>query len=219
LNHLYYNIHSHRKPQGIKEVCIRNAFLTRLGRFEPNYFLSTGLHPWHVSRFSTEDLLHNLRTNCKNKQVKAIGEIGLDKYAADYEIQKKYFELQVTFAAQQNFPIIIHQVKSVEGIELITKDFYEPIILHGFNGHLSVWEQLNKNGNTYISIGSNSINPSSKLLQAIQEIPLEKLFIETDNASVLVQTVYKKIADIRGITLQELVEAIAVNFNKVFNPN
>ncbi len=219
MNHKYYNVHTHKKPQINNEVCIRNAYLTPIERFEPNYFLSTGLHPWHVASISAKELMSRLEKNCNNKQVKAIGEIGLDKFATDYERQKSYFDMQINFAAQRHYPVILHQVKSVEGVGSVIKDFHEPIILHGFNGHVSVWEQLNRNGKTYISVGSNCLNPSAKLLQTLKDIPLKNLFLETDNAAVLVQTVYEKIAGIREIETSKLMEEMATNFKSVFKTN
>jgi TatD DNase family protein len=167
-------------------------------------------------RISAKELMNRLEKNCKNQQVKAIGEIGLDKFATDYERQKSYFDMQINFAAQGHYPVILHQVKSVEGVGSVTKDFNEPIILHGFNGHISVWEQLNIKGKTYISIGSNCLNPSTKLLQTLKEIPINNLFLETDNAAVLVQTVYEKIASIRQIETSILMEEMAINFKSVF---
>ena len=216
MNNKYYNVHTHKKPHSINEVCIRNAYLTPIERFEPNYFLSTGIHPWHVAGISTKELMIRLEKNCNNMQVKAIGEIGLDKYANDYEKQLVYFELQLDFAAQFHYPVILHQVKSVEGVGSVIKNFHEPIILHGFNSHISVWEQLNSNGKTYISVGSNCLNPSAKLLQTLKDIPLKNLFLETDNAAVLVQTVYEKIASIREIETSKLMEEMATNFKSVF---
>ena len=179
--------------------------------------MSTGLHPWHVNNFSSQALLYRLKLNCENKRVIAIGEIGLDKHVGNYEKQESYFGIQLAFAATFHYPVILHQVKSVEGIGSMTRDFKEPIILHGFTQHLSVWEQLNKNGKTYISLGSNVMNPSTKLLQTIQEIPLDNLFIETDAASVLVQTVYEKIAQIKKMETGALQIAISRNFERVFN--
>jgi TatD DNase family protein len=213
---LFYNVHTHRKPQHIQEFCIRNAYLKFTENLAVSYALSSGLHPWFVNQFNLEEISLILKSNIKHKTIAAIGEIGLDKFAQNYEKQKLVFGHQLKIASDAKLPIILHTVKSVEDTYHYIKNFKEPIILHGFTGNHSVFQQLNVSGKTYASFGLNLIKPNSKVLDLVQTIPLKNVFFETDNASIKINEIYEAFATMRAISLDDLKKIIEGNFRKVF---
>ncbi|MCF8253531.1 MAG: TatD family hydrolase [Bacteroidia bacterium] len=213
---LFFNIHTHRKPQHIQEFCIRNAYLKFTENLAVSYALSSGLHPWFVNQYNLEEISMVLESNISQKSIAAIGEIGLDKVAPNYEKQKLAFEHQLKIASEAKLPVVLHIVKAVDDTYQYIKNFKEPIILHGFNGNLAVFQQLNVSGKTYASFGLNLKKPSTKLLDLVQTIPLKNVLFETDNSSAKINEIYEAFAGIRGISLVELKLIVEENFRLVF---
>jgi TatD DNase family protein len=212
----FINIHSHRKPSHDNEICVRNAYLHEVSKKSTPYYFSTGLHPWHATKYDRQTIIQKLETNCSNKLCLAIGEIGLDKNYPNLPAQLDAFKIQVEYAEAAKLPIIIHEVKSLQSIQEILKNFCEPIIMHGYTKHIEAWEQLNVNNNTYISLGKQSLRPSKKLIETIEKIPLNRMFLETDQLAISIEQIYQQIAIIRSEPIAQLQSQIWQNFKVVF---
>lgn len=198
------------------EKCIRNAFLTPPFAGKINYKLSIGLHPWFVESETEQSLIEKLNKGLEHQNLVTIGEIGLDKLAPNYIKQEKYFSIQKDFASAANLPIIIHQVRSAAELGLNLKNYTGKVVLHGFTGHLQVWEQLNKNQNTYLSIGAAILKTNPKLVQTVKELPKEYLLLETDNSVATIKEVYEKIAEIKHCSMEAVCLQVEKNFKAVF---
>ncbi|MDZ4666328.1 MAG: TatD family hydrolase [bacterium] len=212
----YYNCHSHRKPKLANEICIRNSFLTLPKNAALPYFISAGLHPWLVEKYAQQEVIEKLENALKHPKILAIGEIGLDKFASNFDLQIRLFKLQVEIASKHYLPILIHQVGMLSELGHNLNNFNGKLVLHGYQNHIQVWEQLAKKHSIYVSIGAAILHENQKLVQTVREIPLEFLLVETDNSIVPIDVIYNKIAAIRQCSLEGLCAQIEKNFKLVF---
>jgi len=175
------------------------------------------------------------RELAKSKKVVAIGEIGLDYYYKPKtksrlqefkELQKKVFIQQLELAEELNLPVIIH-------CRMSFKDLYEILsvrknrgVIHCFTGNLQQAEEFIKLG---FYLGINGIIDKLDLTDVIKNIPLEKLLVETDcpyltpkaegdkrNEPIFVKHVVQKIADLKGISFDEVASQTTKNAKHLF---
>ncbi|MSU60646.1 MAG: TatD family deoxyribonuclease [Candidatus Staskawiczbacteria bacterium] len=172
----------------------------------------------------------------KSKKVVAIGEIGLDYYykpktatklAEFKEKQKQVFLQQSNLAKELNLPLIIHcRMAHDEMIELLKLENMRGVI-HCFTGTL---EQAQKYVGLGFSLGINGIIFKFNIDEVIKNIPLEHLLLETDcpyltppmapekrNEPIFMKYTIEKIAEIKSITAQEVMQKTTENAKKLFN--
>lgn len=176
--------------------------------------LSAGIHPWDAERLlpHLERVLEELR----GVECVAIGEVGLDKAASTpFEVQKEIFTLQVEVAASRNLPLIIHCVKAqAEVIEILSR---YPTLKAIFHGYIGSPEQLQElvSKRYYISFGFNSLR-SPKTRKAIAECPTDRLFLESDTTEENIESLYHSVANIKGLSVEDLTEIININYKRFF---
>lgn len=179
-------------------------------------FFSLGIHPWdadlQVSIVEFEKLIQH--PNCL-----AIGECGLDKLKGpELEIQKHFFIIQLDLAVKYQKPVIIHCVKAFDEMMEICKPYHAKInlMIHGFNKSQELLEQLINNG-FYISFHPSVFD---RLNYDFSKIPLEKIFLETDdNSEISIIEIYKKASLKFQLKENELKEKKYTNFTTLFNKN
>jgi TatD DNase family protein len=215
MNSLLINIHTHRKARLFNGIELRNAYVPDPSKMTIRYPISVGLHPWFITQFSKQVLRERLISLCQLPNCKAIGEIGLDNNYPNFSVQLALFAWQVAIAKELRIPVIIHQFKSHENLQKILRNFPEPIILHGYNGSIEQWKQLNFFNNTYISIGYNVLKPSKKLNNCIQAIPANRLFAETDQSNIKIETIYEQLALLKSEPIPLIVNQIHENYNRI----
>lgn len=180
---------------------------------EEGYFYSAGIHPWDLAEeYDAEELLKSLSALFTSRQLVAVGEAGLDKLAiAPMGFQIEMFEKQVLLSEELRLPLIIHCVKAMEELLAVKKKLHpaQPWIWHGFRGKAEQAVQLIKNG-IYLSFG---IHYPEKTLNAV---PVERLFLETDDSPVDIEDVLRGAARVRGVGEEELRREIVENIQKVF---
>ena len=210
------NIHTHNIVKS--ENSIFNLCVGIRGYYEANSFFSTGIHPWHINGKIKSFLWNEFLFYTNNKNCIAIGEIGFDVFSkASYEIQKNIFIKQASFAESNNLPIIIHCVKSYEKILHMRKIFNKtPWIIHDFTGSIELAMQLIEK-NIYLSLGNNFLKKSSKIRKILPFLPCEKIFFETDNSYLSINSIYKKAEQILKINEKDLEKIVFKNFKTVFN--
>ena len=175
----------------------------------PENYFSTGIHPKDIDGNWQENLEKvkeiSLQQNCA-----AIGECGLDALInIDENLQKKVFEAQILWANEINKPMIIHCVKRFQELIPFQKLAKVPLIIHGFNKRKSVADEMLKHG-FYLSFGKSVLHSVS--LQAIvKDFPLEKMFLETDDADFDIAELYQKVAELKEISLGKLQKQISNN--------
>ncbi|HEY4521601.1 MAG TPA: TatD family hydrolase [Candidatus Paceibacterota bacterium] len=202
-----------------------------------NVYATVGLHPTDNTKEAFNyDAYKKLALS--SKKVVAIGECGLDYYrgeglgARDKERQKKIFIEQIKLARELNKPLMIHCREAFEDlIEVLRTTDYKlstPGIVHFFSGSIEDAKNLMDLG-FYFSFGG-VLTFTHDYDEQIKFIPLDMILLETDapyvapvpyrgkrNEPLYVIEVSKKIAEIKGATLEEVARVTTRNANSVFN--
>lgn len=193
-------------------------------------YATVGIHPGYVN-----DSDHNkLNELYNNKKVIAVGEIGLDYYWTDdnRELQEKVFEEQIQKAITLNLPVIIHTRNSFKETYEIVKKYQGKVkgVFHCFSSDYNDALKAIELG-FYIGIdGPITFKNNQVLLEIVQNVPLEKLLIETDSPYLTpipfrgkrnepgnVYYVAQKIAEIKNISFDEVKKITTNNAVKLFN--
>lgn len=215
---MQFNLHTHTRIPN--QLAIVNHQIGMINsHLDDNVFFSAGIHPWDLDSINIETAYKDLNTKLMSENCVAIGEFGLDKLCGtDLDLQKDVFQEQLAMAHQSGKKVlIIHCVKAYQ--ELIKEKMSCPHpftwILHGFNGGRQLIEQLLAHG-FYFSLGELLFNSSTKIVQSAQFIPLDKLFLETDDSNHSLETVYNKAAELLMLNQDSLEQQIEHNIQAVF---
>lgn len=203
---------------GTDERSSRSAI--ELARQYEGIWASVGIHPTESGSISDELV--------KDTKVIAIGEIGLDYYhATDKQQQKEKFIDQLLLAENIRKPVIIHCRDAHDDLLQILRKRSVPGVIHSFTDTIERAKQYMELG---YYIGLNAIVTFSDSYRTlIQELPLERIILETDapylaavlyrgkrNEPLYIEAVGKYIADIRGISSAELFEKTVGNTKTLF---
>ncbi len=229
----FIDIHTHRRTtsEGVFAVPnfsqkdLENGFYT-----EGVGWASVGLHPWFLTGENFEHDFNKLSQFAHNQQVIAIGECGLDKLKGEnLDFQTTAFEAQIRLAESVRKPIVIHCVKAFGEIIAVKKRLKPsvPLIIHGFNKNQNVLAELLRHG-FFISIGAAILGKKTPqnasdteggaFSEMLRQIPLDRLFFETDDAeNVRIEAVYEAAAQILGMDLNDLKSIVYENFKTCFS--
>ena len=202
----------------------------RLAERYENMYCAVGIHPENITETSLDDI-QKIKRMASHSKVVAIGEIGLDYYwDIPREPQKLIFEKQLELANELDMPVNVHDREAHgDTLELIKK--YKPKgILHCFSGSVEMAEEVVKLG-MYIGMGGVvTFKNSRKAVEVVKVIPLERLVLETDcpylapvpfrgkrNDSSMIQYVAEKIAEIKNISAEEVLEETLHNAKRVYS--
>lgn len=210
----FINIHGHRQANSIDEWVMMNLMARD---FPPddidNGYYSVGFHPYNVGKVNEHETLQKVRLAVEHPRVLAIGEIGLDKaIEAPLEEQLRIFEKQVEIAESADLPVILHVVRSFN--ELLgfmnAQKPVVPMIIHGYNGSPQMAEELVKAG-FLISFGEAITGEHSKIIEALQKVPVEMMFLETDEGDMDIREIYQFAAELKGVSMDHLRKQIYEN--------
>ncbi len=176
----------------------------------------------------------------KSKKVVAIGEIGLDYYYRPKtksrleefkKLQREVFIKQLDLAEELNLPVIVHCRMAFEDIyDILTLRQAQGKklsgVIHCFTGNWELAEKFIKLG---FYIGINGIIDKLDLTEVIKNCPLDKILTETDcpyltpkeesgkrNEPIFVKYVISRIADIKGISFEEVANQTFTNAKNLF---
>ena len=206
----FFNIHTHIAKHPESEIL--SVDVHPYSSIEKNAFLSVGIHPWYMTDDDAENQLELLRKAIENKHVLAIGECGLDKLKGpSMEFQKVVFKEQMVMAEEHGLPLVIHCVKASNELVQFKRQTHpdQPWIIHGFRGKEALAKEFIQHG-FYLSFGA------CYQKEALRSVPVERLFIETDELDLSIEDIYLRIAQSRGMDLKELTENIKKNVERVF---
>jgi TatD DNase family protein len=196
-------------------------------------YAAVGLHPEDVKTYTPEgwDMICRL---AEHPKVVGIGETGLDYYwdTSTKDAQKLLFEQHIDLAKQLHKPLVIHDREAHgDTLEILKRTNAKEVggILHAFSGSVEMAMEVIKLG-FYIGLGGPvTFKNARKAVEVAQAIPLEYLVIETDcpymapvpfrgkrNEPMLVQHTATKIAELRGISVEELIEATYQNGKRIY---
>ena len=203
----FINIHGHRQASSIEEWVMMNLMAKD---FPPedieNGYYSVGFHPYNIGKVDELETLDRVRRAVEHPRVLAIGEIGLDKsLETPLEKQLRIFEKQVEIAESAELAVVLHVVRSFN--ELLgfmrAQQPVVPMIIHGYNGSVQMAEELVKAG-FLISFGEAITREHSKIIEALQKVPVEKMFLETDEGDMDIREIYQFAAEVKGISADHL---------------
>lgn len=195
-------------------------------------YATAGISPNDIDGSNIEDI-EKIREIAQNRKVVAIGEIGLDYYwnKENKDRQKEFFIEQIKLADELDLPIVIHCRDAVMDILDVLKNEINPKkrgIFHCCMLNRELIKESIKLG-FYISFSGNITFKTAKPEDSINEVPLDKILIETDspylspepvrgrrNDSRNVKLIAEKIAEIRGITVEEVAQITYNNARKIY---
>ena len=211
---------------------VRSSFASlEMAEKYPFVYAACGYHPESALEF-TDDNLAEIEKMLSHEKCVAVGEIGLE-YHYDFvpkDVQKYVFEKHLELAVKYDMPVIVHDREAhADTMDLLKK--YKPKgVLHCYSGSAEMAKEVLKIG-MYIGLGGavtfkNAVKP----VEVAEMIPIDRLLLEIDcpymapvpmrgkrNNSAYIEYVAEKIADIRGISQQELLTITAENTRKLFN--
>jgi len=196
-------------------------------------YAAVGVHP-HDAAEMDEETAGVLAALAGNRKVRAIGEIGLDYHydLSPRDVQKQRFIEQIDIARQLKLPIIVHDREAHGDVmDIFKKTRIKEVggVLHSFSGSAEMALECIKLG-LYISIsGPVTFENARKTVEAVKQVPLDMLLIETDspyltpvphrgkrNYPGYVRFVAEKIAEIKGISFEEVARQTLENGKRLF---
>lgn len=204
-----------------------------LAQEHDNIYAAVGVHP-HEAKTMDETTIELLRSLAKKEKVVAIGEIGLDYHYdnSPREVQKKWFAEQIKLAKELKLPIIIHEREAQQDMYNILKahdDGKLTGVLHCFSGSLEMAKKYLEMG-LYLSFAGPVTFKNAKTPKEVaKSIPLERMLVETDspyltpepnrgkrNEPLNVRYVAAMIAELRGLTFEEIATKTSRNVKELF---
>lgn len=199
-----------------------------LARQHDFLWASVGLHPTHTGDFD----ISKFRELADDPKVVAIGECGLDYFRSEKsEGQKERFETQIALAQKLNKALVVHCRDAHDDCSSILQNTgiaqSVPVVMHFFTGPGELAQKYLERG-CYLSF-PGPVTYTDMYDDSIRVCPLERMLIETDapfaapvpyrgtrNEPAYVEHVAAKIAAVKGIPVEEVVEATVKNAKKVF---
>ena len=169
---------------------------------------TVGLHPWQAATGV-------IPIEAEILSADAVGEIGLDKACeVDFEQQRTVFEAQLRLAEQHKKPVVVHCVRAFEEvISALEKFTLKAVIFHGFIGSQEQAARAVKKG-YFLSFGART-ERSKKTIEALRATPLDRLFVETDEADTPIAEMYALVARLRNTEVEKLEEATSRNYERI----
>ncbi|MBN1988383.1 MAG: TatD family hydrolase [Bacteroidales bacterium] len=187
-------------------------------KFAENQLYTIGIHPWHSGSAMVGEWLLELAHQLQNTNCIGVGEVGLDKFrGAPIHTQITLLEQQTQIAQQQGKSLIIHCVRAWNELIAVKRKVKTtvPWAIHGFKGKPELAKELVREG-FYISFGEILTHPSPAIISSLMEVPLDRLFLETDEEQVSIEEVYAAASHILNIPLTDLESHINSNFAAFF---
>lgn len=196
-------------------------------KYEGYLLPAVGIHPENIDNSN----LKTIENIIKEHKVFAIGEIGLDYHYNDEnkDEQKEYFIKQLDLALKYDLPVIIHIREAMQECFDILKTRKNKGIIHCFSGSVEMAREYIKLGYK-LGIGGVLTFKNSKLYEVIEKIDLKDIVLETDspflspepfrgkkNKPCNVLYVAKRIAEIKNISLEEVINTTTATAKQIFD--
>ena len=194
---------------------------------------AVGMYPTEVYAFETSDAMEQLRSLVtEHERVVAIGEIGLDYHYdnIDKALQQKWFEAQMNLARELNVPIVVHSRDAAQDTIAVMRQAKAGEI----GGVVHCYSYTKETARAFLDMdfyfgigGVVTFKNAKKLVEAVAYIPMERMVLETDspylspirserNTSLNLPLVAAKIAEIKGISVQEVYDITWENAHKLY---
>lgn len=197
-------------------------------------FQAAGLHPHDAKDFS-EEYYQTIKKMAERKEIIAIGEIGLDYFIKESpeDIQREVFRKFLRLAIDLAMPVIIHSRDASEDMVRILKEEGElglKGVLHCFSGDLALEDAALSLGLHLSYTGNLTFPKAENIRDSVKRVPLDRIMIETDspflapqafrgkrNEPAYVAEVAKKIAEIKGVSIDEVANQTSLNAKELFS--
>lgn len=193
-----------------------------------------GIHP-HDAKLYTDDVEVKIKSNLLNQKVIAVGEIGLDYHYdnSPREIQKDVFRRQLNIAIENNKPVVIHTRDADDDTASILNELAPKLVrkgvVHSFTSSEALARTVLDLG-FFIGINGIITFKNAENVRAIVRLtPLERMLIETDspflapvphrgteNAPFNLPHVAAKIAEIKGVSVEDVIDITTKNAKNLF---
>ena len=211
----------------------RDAMFALVDRHPGVLYAMLGLYPGSVDKGWRDEIDAMLRW--RDHKVVALGEIGLDyHYGAEFAAeQREAFRVQLELAAGMDLPVNIHLREATEDFFRILDDckgLHLRGSLHAFSGSYETFQRVQKYGEWYVGIGGVVTFKKASLAEAVKRIPLDRIILETDspyltpvpyrgsrNESAYIPYIASKIAELKGIGVEEVAETTTASARRLFN--
>lgn len=200
----------------------------------PHIYAAVGIHPEAVLT-ATDGYLDKIREYAKHPKIKAIGEIGLDYHwtTETKSEQQRILGEQIDLARELDMPVIIHDREAHADTLAILKEHNVHEcggVFHCYSGSAEMVREIIDMG-MYIAFGGTvTFKNANKPREAAKAVPLDRLLIETDspylaptpyrgkrNSSLYLPEVINMLAELHGITSDEIERTTAENGKRLFN--
>lgn len=224
---------------GVKKMFLPNIDLKSISflhktasKYKGCCFPMMGLHPTSIEG-NPEKVLDEMESLLKTGEYAGIGETGTDAYWDKTWLneQEQAFIRHINWGVKYDLPVIIHSRETLErNIEIVEEYSKRPQtgIFHCFNGNIEQAQRIIDLG-YYMGIGGVVTFKNSGMTEVIKEIPLEYLVLETDapyltphphrgkrNESSYIPIIAQKVAEIMGISIEEVEHSTTENAIKIF---
>ena len=196
-------------------------------------YFTVGIHPSEANDDHSPDLLQYFTSLCAREDCIAVGEIGLDYHYPDIDKQRqrKLFITQILLADGFRLPLQIHSRDACADTLAILRE-YKSYLSRGFLMHCYSYgkEEIDnflKLG-AYFSFGGVAcFKNARRVVESIETCPMDRILSETDspylspfrgekNTPANIPVIVKKLAEIKGVTVEEMQNAIQENANRLF---
>ncbi|KHD44991.1 TatD family hydrolase [Streptococcus hongkongensis] len=199
----------------------------------PDVYATIGWHPTEAGSYS-QAVEEMLVSHLNNEKVVALGEIGLDYHWMEdpKEVQIEVFKRQIQLSKDYNLPFVVHTRDALEDTYQVIKEAgVGPCggIMHSFSGSLEMAQKFIDLGMLISFSGVVTFKKATELQEVAQAIPLDKMLVETDapylapvpkrgreNHTAYTRYVVDKIAELRGLTSEEVAKATTANAKRIF---
>ncbi len=198
-------------------------------------FAAVGIHPHDVKEIKDPDAVYDaLKALTASSKVVALGETGLDYHYmhSPAPLQQEHFRIMIGMAKACSLPLIVHTREAKEDtLNILRQEGGSQLrgVFHCFSGDMEMAETALAMG-FYLSFsGVITFQKIKELLEIVKAVPLNRILTETDapflaphphrgkrNEPAYVRYVTEKVAEIRGISLEEAAKAIFANAATLF---
>ncbi len=210
----FINIHTHKRSAEKTVFSIENKYPNSTNFNNP---FSIGIHPWYIVEPNLPNDLKIIEKQVTNNNCFALGECGLDKITpVDFSLQLNVFKQQIQLSEKHKKPLIIHCVKAFQELIQLKKELKpkQPWVIHGFNRNYQMALDLIQH-QICLSFGK-SLLKNTKLQETFSKLPLDFIFLETDDAKESIESIYDIASELRNNQKQEIIKTIKQNFSRIF---
>lgn len=207
----------------------------------PGIYLALGIHPWWIAELQLESPAAQVSLRAQllaaiesaGQYCVALGETGLDKtIPTPLALQQQLLLMQIELANALHKPLILHSVKTHSELLVLLKQ--HPVhgggVLHAFSGSVETAQQFIDRGFLLGVGGTITYARAQKTRAALSKVPLAYLLLETDapdmplsgqqgqrNSPEYLPLIAQQLAELRGISVDEVALATSQNAQRLFN--